>query len=354
MLQEKEGKFTASKTESVKPQAKPLSTVESTSQQAWLHFVAGGVGGMIGSSLTCPLDVVKTRLQSSLYKPTPTFYSHAHRTVFSTVSTHVVETIGILKTIHHQEGVRGLFKGLGPILVGVVPARAIYFAAYGSGKRFLSDLNGGKETSLVHLSAAASAGIITATATSPIWLVKTRIQLQAMEPSAIRYKNSLDCAYQVVKTEGVLGLYRGVSASYLGVTEGTLQWVVYEKLKSMIHRRRRAENDEGVSTENKSFGDWMEYFAAAGTAKLFAAVVTYPHEVVRTRLRQTPSVDGVHKYTGLTQCFKLILKEEGVAALYGGMTAHVMRAVPNAAIMFFCYEAIIHTFGQQQQRNANA
>ncbi|KAK9766676.1 Pyrimidine nucleotide transporter, mitochondrial, variant 2 [Basidiobolus ranarum] len=279
MLQEKEGKFVSSPAASIKSQVKPMLVSDSKSQQAWLHFVAGGVGGMIGSTLTCPLDVVKTRLQSSLYKPNPTFYSNAHRSIFSTLSTHVVETFGILQTLKRQEGVRGLFKGLGPILVGVVPARAIHFAAYGNGKRILTELNGGKESSLIHLSAAASAGIITATATSPIWLVKTRIQLQAMETSSVRYKNSLDCIYQVVKTEGVLGLYRGVSASYLGVAEGTLQWVVYEKLKSIIHQRRRAGNDENASTENKSFGDWLEYFAAAGTAKLFAAVVTYPHEV---------------------------------------------------------------------------
>lgn len=72
-------------------------------------------------------------------------------------------------------------------------------------------------------------------------------------------------------------------------------------------------------------------------------MITYPHEVLRTRLRQAP-VDGVVKYSGLLESFKLILKEEGVPALYGGMTAHLLRVVPNAAILFFCYELVITTY----------
>jgi solute carrier family 25 protein 33/36 len=44
--------------------------------------------------------------------------------------------------------------------------------------------------------------------------------------------------------------------------------------------------------------------------------------------------DGRPKYTGLAQCFKLVFKEEGMLGLYGGMTPHLLRTVPSAAIMF--------------------
>jgi solute carrier family 25 protein 33/36 len=81
---------------------------------------------------------------------------------------------------------------------------------------------------------------------------------------------------------------------------------------------------------------------------LVAACIAYPHEVIRTRLRE-PAKNGVIKYTGLLQCLKLVIKEEGAASLYGGMSAHLMRVVPNAAIMFFCYEAILHNFGQEKK-----
>ena len=51
--------------------------------------------------------------------------------------------------------------------------------------------------------------------------------------------------------------------------------------------------------------------------------------------------DGRPKYTGLVQCFRRVWLEEGLAGLYGGMTPHLMRTVPSAAIMFGMYEGIL-------------
>jgi solute carrier family 25 protein 33/36 len=62
--------------------------------------------------------------------------------------------------------------------------------------------------------------------------------------------------------------------------------------------------------------------------------------VLRTRLRQ-PSVDGVVKYTGLGQTLRLVIKEEGARSLYSGLSAHLMRVVPNAAVMYAIYEGLI-------------
>lgn len=78
---------------------------------------------------------------------------------------------------------------------------------------------------------------------------------------------------------------------------------------------------------------------ASGSAKAVASLITYPHEVIRTRLRQ-PAVEGRQKYTGLVQTLKLVVAEEGVGALYGGLTAHLFRVVPNAACMFLIYEVV--------------
>lgn len=70
---------------------------------------------------------------------------------------------------------------------------------------------------------------------------------------------------------------------------------------------------------------------------------------MRTRLRQAPTENGRVKYTGLAQCFKLIFKEEGMAALYGGLVPHMMRVVPNAAIMFGTYEAVLKYLGEDSK-----
>jgi len=75
-----------------------------------------------------------------------------------------------------QEGVRALWRGIGPILVGVIPARAVYFATYSKSKPLLAEWMGG-EKPIVHLASAAVAGLTANTLTNPIWVVKTRMQV---------------------------------------------------------------------------------------------------------------------------------------------------------------------------------
>lgn len=106
---------------------------------------------------------------------------------------------------------------------------------------------------------------------------------------------------------------------------------------------------------------WLGVSGAAGASKLLAGLIAYPHEVtymlrlrnpgstlthitfqvVRTRLRQPPMENGQQKYTGLIQCFSLILKEEGFRSMYGGLTPHLLRAVRAAAISLGVYELVL-------------
>ena len=69
--------------------------------------------------------------------------------------------------------------------------------------------------------------------------------------------------------------------------------------------------------------------------------ITHACQVIRTRLRQPVGADGIRKYHGLIQTLRLIIAEEGVRALYGGLSAHLMRVVPNAAVMYSIYEGIL-------------
>ncbi|ANB12191.1 Rim2p [Sugiyamaella lignohabitans] len=328
--------------------------VETAKVSPWLHFFAGGAGGMAGALFTSPLDVVKTRLQSDLYGSQygSGGLKASGRSLgpIGRASRHVYETFHIIKSVYQVEGARSLFKGLGPNLVGVIPARSINFFTYGLGKDFISTtFNNGKEETWVHLGAAATAGIVTSTCTNPIWLVKTRLQLdKATKASGERqYKNSWDCIVKVVKHEGIAGLYRGLSASYLGVVESSLQWVLYEQMKGFIRRREQHRIDQGVpSTRWDSFLEWSATSGAAGAAKFMASLMTYPHEVVRTRLRQAPMQDGKPKYKGLINCFRIIIKEEGFLSMYGGLTPHLLRTVPNSIIMFGTWELIVRFFSK--------
>ncbi|KIK34402.1 hypothetical protein CY34DRAFT_812942 [Suillus luteus UH-Slu-Lm8-n1] len=331
----------------------PTASSSLLPSKSWQHFVAGGLGGMCGAIITSPFDVVKTRLQSSLFRE-----KHASVGVVgggvaalpqrsSGLLWNFVETGHILRDIYRDESPQALFKGLGPTLVGVIPARSINFFTYGNGKHIIANqFNNGQENSYVHLAAAAIAGITTGTATNPIWVVKTRLQLTASErrhPSSLASTNvgatagpsrALGASYKMItkifREEGIKGFYKGLSASYLGVTEGTIQWVLYERLKRL-----------SADTEGRGgMTQWFGMLGSAGTAKCVASLITYPHEVLRTRLRQ-PSVNGFTKYTGLWQTLRTVIAEEGARSLYGGLSAHLMRVVPNAAVMYSIYEGVL-------------
>jgi solute carrier family 25 protein 33/36 len=252
------------------------------------------VGGMTAATLTCPLDVLKTRLQSDFYQAQLSqsrlakgISPHAHLSAFRSGLLHFRETFQILGSVHRVEGWRALFKGLAPNLIGVVPARSINFFVVGNGKRIIAEYgNNGEESAWVVLCAAALAGIVTSTVTNPIWLIKTRLQLdknvveKAGGTAVRRYKNSWDCIKQVVRQEGFRGLYKGMSASYLGVTESTLQWVLYEQMKKGLAKReeRIVHSGRPKNLWDNAIG-WMGNVGAAGSAKFVAALATYPHEV---------------------------------------------------------------------------
>ena len=342
-------------------QTDPSQNASIKERRPWAHFVAGGAGGMTAATLTSPLDVLKTRLQSTFYQselaarrtakgiPPPSQMS-----LLRAGWLHISETGAILAAIPKVEGWRALFKGLGPNLIGVVPARAINFWAYGNGKRFYAEqFFAGQDVAGAHLLAAATAGIITGTATNPIWLVKTRLQLDKEHAKGSggqgrMYKNAWDCVVKTVRHEGIRGLYRGLTASYLGVSESTLQWMLYEQAKKSLARRHQdlVLSGREPNTWDKTV-EWTGKLTAAGGAKFVAALITYPHEVVRTRLRQAPvDASGRVKYTGLWSCFTTVFKEEGMASLYGGLVPHMFRVVPSAAIMFGVYEGVLWSLGE--------
>jgi solute carrier family 25 protein 33/36 len=167
----------------------------------------------------------------------------------------------------------------------VAPATAIKFYVYGNCKRLGSYYLGLKEDDpIVHAQAAVAAGIATATATNPIWLIKTRLQLDksraGSSTSQRQYKGSLDCIRQVLRKEGVPGLYRGMTASYLGTIETAIHLVLYERLKTMLRSPPPALDARiAQSPALEELANWASTSGAAGGAKIAAVLLTYPHEV---------------------------------------------------------------------------
>ncbi|XP_026082644.1 solute carrier family 25 member 36-A-like [Carassius auratus] len=300
-----------------------------------VHLFAGGCGGTVGAILTCPLEVVKTRLQSSSITLR---FSELHLSTVNGASVARVAPPGplhCLRLILEKEGPRSLFRGLGPNLIGVAPSRAIYFAAYSSSKERLNCVFEPDSTQ-VHMTSAGIAGFTAITATNPIWLIKTRLQLDARKRGE-RRMNAFECVRRVYQTDGLRGFYRGMSASYAGISETVIHFVIYESIKRRLLEAKAATHMDGAEDTAKDASDFVGMMLAAATSKTCATCIAYPHEVIRTRLREEGS-----KYRSFFQSLSLVIREESYRALYRGLTTHVVRQIPNTAVMMCTYEFVVY------------
>lgn len=309
-----------------------------------LHLVAGGCGGTVGAILTCPLEVVKTRLQASQLSFRPLCFREFHlQTVtgsnFTPARAYTTGVLQLLRSILQNEGARSLFKGLGPNLVGVAPSRAIYFWAYSTAKEFCNTRLA-PESKTVHILSASFAGFTSITLTNPIWMVKTRMQLEESLQGR-RRTSTAGCVRYIYRMEGLRGFYRGMSASYVGISETVIHFVIYEDLKQRLMARGTGfqhplQAGMGAPLQQQQL-DFVWLMVAAGMSKISASLVAYPHEVIRTRLRQEHS-----PYKSFVQAARLIYHEEGPRTFYRGLQAQMIRQIPNTAIMMATYELIVH------------
>ncbi len=300
---------------------------------------SGGVAGTVAACLTNPLEVIKTQLQSSVVSTTGALASgRGHPWVIG-------------KTILEQDGIPGFFRGLPATLIGIIPARSAYFYAYQRSKRAMGPYlpEGSPGNALV---AGLMAGIVGNSLTNPIWMVRTRMQLLTDQLAGQRaYTGYGDAIRTIFREEGIGGFYKGIWASYWGCTEGAIQFILYEQFKTRLLKRQNHQRATLGLAPSERLPD-HSYFLSAAAAKAIASIATYPHEVARTRLREQAR-SGLFKYHGMWQTLALIAKEEGRKSLYSGMGVHLMKVVPNSALMFLTYEVVNQWLGQFKVVDSN-
>ncbi|KAK6239297.1 hypothetical protein QUC31_004766 [Theobroma cacao] len=179
-----------------------------------VKIASGAFAGGISTALTNPVEVLKVRLQmnSDMRQRGP---------------------IAELRKIVSKEGIGALWKGVGPATARAAALTASQLATYDESKRILMKWTPLEEGFYLHLTSSTIAGLVSTLITAPIDMVKTRLMLQ--RDRAGNYKNGFHCAYQVLRTEGPRGLYKGGFAIFARLgPQTTITFILCEQLRKLV------------------------------------------------------------------------------------------------------------------------
>ncbi|KAL4384165.1 hypothetical protein GQ457_15G015660 [Hibiscus cannabinus] len=275
------------------------------------HAGAGATAGAIAATFVCPLDVIKTRLQ--VHGLPQSSQSGVRGTVIITS----------LQNIIRNEGLKGMYRGLSPTIIALLPNWAVYFTLYEQLKGLLTshDDNGGQLTIGANMVAAAGAGAATAITTNPLWVVKTRLQTQGMRTGVVPYTGVLSALRRIVHEEGFRGLYSGVLPSLAGISHVAIQFPAYEKIKSYMAKRGNTTVDHLTPTD---------VAIASSISKVLASIMTYPHEVIRSRLQEQGHARNTQvQYAGVIDCIRKVLPPETKNSEVGPWSDGHVKSWPN-------------------------
>ncbi|KAL4801725.1 mitochondrial carrier domain-containing protein [Aspergillus unguis] len=286
-----------------------------------VETIAGFTAGIATTLCLHPLDLIKTRLQ-----------------VDRTPSSRVGGSLRVVREIFHNEGgLAAFYRGLTPNIIGNSSSWALYFLFYSNVKdmigtwRLRRNLYGERQqlTSSDYFIASGAAGIMTSVLTNPIWVIKTRM-LATGSQSPGAYTSFTKGAMQILRSEGIPGFYRGLVPSLFGVSHGALQFMAYEKLK--LYRTTAPADHAG---KGKRELNNLDFFVISSVSKVFAGSITYPYQVLRSRLQ---TYDAHLAYRGVWDAIVQIWAAEGLAGFYKGLGPNLFRVLPSTWVTFLVYE----------------
>lgn len=190
------------------------------------RLVAGGMAGMVACTIAYPLDLIRTRLAAQ---------------------SEYIYYAGItdaFKKIIHEEGLLGLYRGIGATLMQVAPSLAINYAAYETARSSWLAYTGEYSPTIgMSLACGSVAGLISSTATFPLDLVRRRLQLQGQSRSSKVYGSYLGAFRDIVATEGWKGFYSGILPEYYKVIPGVaIAFCAYELMKMSLRVETNAKD----------------------------------------------------------------------------------------------------------------
>ncbi|XP_070537833.1 kidney mitochondrial carrier protein 1-like isoform X2 [Ptychodera flava] len=195
-----------------------------------VNVFCGVWSGVISSSIANPTDVIKIRMQ-------------AQRASFAANGNNGI-LVSFL-TIYHQEGPRGLWRGVSPTAQRAAIVAGVQLPTYDLVKSIIMEHNLMGDTVATHFISSIMAGLAACVASNPVDVAKTRMMNQKQLKEHLHkelgqnkkiYKNTVDCLVKTASTEGFRALYKGFIPSWLRMGPwNIIFFLTYEQLRRLNH-----------------------------------------------------------------------------------------------------------------------
>lgn len=185
------------------------------------------------------------------------------------------------------------------------------------------------------LLAGGIAGAFSKTCTAPLARLTILMQVQGMHADAAALSNTSIWreGLRIVNEEGFRAFWKGnlVTIAHR-LPYSSVNFYAYERYRSLLKSIPGLENHRRSAS-----ADILVHFVGGGLAGMTAASVTYPLDLVRTRLAAQRSTIY---YQGIWHALRTICRDESFFGLYKGLGATLLGVGPSIAISFSVYETL--------------
>ncbi|XP_065205124.1 ADP,ATP carrier protein 1-like [Planococcus citri] len=279
-------------------------------------FLAGGISAAVSKTAVAPIERVKLLLQ----------VQHASKQI--TKENQYKGIIDCFVRIPKEQGMVSFWRGNMANVIRYFPTQALNFAFKDVYKKiFMEGVD--KKTQfwryfVANLASGGAAGATSLCFVYPLDFARTRLAADVGKgPAEREFKGLVDCIGKTVKSDGIIGLYRGFGVSVQGI-------IIYRAAYFGFF-----DTAKGMLPDPKNT-PFLISWAIAQFVTTFAGIMSYPFDTVRRRMMmQSGRKASEQQYKGTMDCWAKIAKSEGAGAFFKGAFSNVLRGTGGALVLVF-------------------
>lgn len=186
--------------------------------------VLGMAAGVVGAFVGTPAEVALIRMTADGRLP------EADRRNYKHVGDALVRML-------REEGLFTLWRGAIPTMARAMVVNAAQLASYSQAKQSLMSTGYFSENVVLHFWASMISGLVTTAASMPVDIAKTRLQNMRFIDGKPEYKGAVDVLGRVVRTEGILALWKGFTPYYARIGPHTVLTFIFLEQMNTFYKR---------------------------------------------------------------------------------------------------------------------